>query len=599
MRSGHFPSDTNDEISWQTLKQLLPFLFEYKYRVTFALLFLIVAKVASVSIPYVFGLAVDALNESDSTDLIIVPIALISMYGVLRLSNVLFGEIRDLLFGRVTERAMRRIGLSVFKHLHALDINFHLSRRTGGVARDIERGVSGVSFLLRFMVFNIVPVLLEVLFVTVIFFMQFSIYFVLIILTCIVSYIAWTAKATEWRTQFIRQANEADSKSNTTAVDSLLNYETVKYFNNEHYEADRYDLELAEWETARRKNRLSLFALNSGQAMIVAVAMVGMLLLAGFNVANGELSLGQFTMINGYIMQIFMPLNFFGFVYREMKGSMANIEKMFNLLKEQPSIHDAEDAKQLEFQQGEIEFDSVGFHYTPERSILNDLNLTIKAGSKVAFVGPSGAGKSTIMKLLYRFYDPTSGSIKVDGQDIKRVTQFSLRQKIGIVPQDTVLFNTTIGENIRYGNTEVSDVDVEQAVEHAFLRDFIAALPNGYDTMVGERGLKLSGGEKQRVAIARTILKGSPILIFDEATSSLDSHSERFIMQAIHQVARNHTTLIIAHRLSTIVDVDKIFVLDQGKVVEQGNHQELLEKQGHYARLWQAQLQEKLEEQEG
>ncbi|WMS85729.1 ABCB family ABC transporter ATP-binding protein/permease [Pleionea litopenaei] len=591
MRHGQFADYNNEQVSWKTLKQLVPFLAEFRWRVLAALVFLIAAKVASVGVPYVFGITVDQLNLSSEQAVVVLPLTLILMYGALRLSTVLFGEFRDLLFGRVTERAMRRIGLAVFKHLHSLDIDFHLSRRTGGVARDIERGVSGINFLLRFMVFNIVPVFLEILFVVLIFQAKFSTNFVLIILGCIVAYIIWTAKATEWRTSYIRKANEADSKSNTTAVDSLLNYETVKYFNNEAFEERRYDHELAEWESARRSNRLSLFALNGGQALIVAVAMTSMLVLAGHMVVSETLSLGQFTMINGYIMQIFMPLNFFGFVYREMKGSMANIEKMFALLREQPKIVDQNNADELQVNQGSIQFNNVNFSYHTDRSILNNLNFSIAAGSKVAFVGSSGAGKSTLSKLLYRFYDPDSGEITIDGQDIKQVTQDSLRRAIGIVPQDTVLFNTTIGENIRYGAPNASDEDIDKAVENAYLSEFIRQLPDGLNTLVGERGLKLSGGEKQRVAIARTILKKSPILIFDEATSSLDSEAEQNIMRAIKQVAQNHTSIMIAHRLSTIVDADTIFVLHKGEIIEQGDHLSLLKADGHYAKLWNNQQQ--------
>lgn len=589
MRHGHFPDYKNEQVSWKTLRQLWPYLLEFRWRISIALIFLIVAKIASVAVPFVFGLTVDQLNLTDQQALVAIPVTLVIMYGTLRLATVLFGEFRDLLFGRVTERAMRRIGLSVFKHLHSLDIDFHLSRRTGGVARDIERGVSGISFLLRFMVFNIVPVFLEVLFVVIIFQAKFSWTFVAIILLCIVLYIIWTAKATEWRTDYIRQANEADSKSNTTAVDSLLNYETVKYFNNEEYEAQRYDEQLAEWEVARRKNRLSLFALNGGQALIVATAMTVMLLLAATMVTQGELTLGQFTMINGYIMQIFMPLNFFGFVYREMKGSMANIEKMFGLLREQPQISDAIDATTLPPAKGQIEFKEVSFHYHPNREILKSLSFTIKPGEKVAVVGRSGSGKSTLVKLLYRFYGPSAGNILIDDQNIKNVTLESLRQQMGIVPQDTVLFNTTIAENIRYGNPNASEAALQAALDHAYLSDFVASLPDGLNTMVGERGLKLSGGEKQRVAIARTILKQPPILLFDEATSSLDSKAEQNIMRAIKQVAKDHTSIIIAHRLSTIIDADNILVLHQGEIVEQGRHQALLDKNGHYAALWQAQ----------
>ncbi|WP_144392847.1 ABCB family ABC transporter ATP-binding protein/permease [Pleionea sediminis] len=592
MRGGHFPNYENQDVSWKTLKQLIPYLLEFRTRVFFALFFLIGAKVASVTVPYLFKLVVDDLNAESTSQVIAVPIALIIGYGAVRLANVLFGEIRDTLFGRVTERAMRRIGLTVFNHLHSLDLDFHLSRRTGGIARDIERGTSGISFLLRFMVFNIIPVLLEIAFVIAIFLYNYDGWFVAIIMSSILAYIAWTVKATEWRTRFIREANEADSKSNTAAVDSLLNYETVKYFNNEDYEAKRYDTDLASWETARRKNRLTLFALNSGQATIIGISMTGMLLLAAHHVSLGNMTLGDFTAVNLYMMQIFMPLNFFGFVYREMKGSMANIEQMFSLLRQSPNIKDAENAKDLNVTQGAINFKNVSFHYTDDRPILKNISLTIPAGKKVAFVGSSGAGKSTLIKLLYRFYDPTSGQIEIDGQPISKVTQKSLRKNIGIVPQDTVLFNSTIGENIQYGNINATNKEVNTAIEHAYLSSFIEQLPDGLETLVGERGLKLSGGEKQRVAIARTILKKPPIMLFDEATSSLDSKSEKFILKAINEVAVNHTSVMIAHRLSTIVNADIIYVLHHGEIIESGQHNELLKLNGHYASLWHLQQEE-------
>lgn len=594
MRHGHFDSSADEQVSWATLKQLIPYLLEFKGRIFLAMLCLVAAKVASVGMPFILKNVVDGLDlESGTQQMIAVPIALIIAYGSLRLANVLFGELRDTLFGRVTERAMRRIGLTVFNHLHSLDLDFHLSRRTGGLSRDIERGVSGVSFLLRFMVFNIVPIVLEVSMVLGIFLFKYDPWFAVIIASSIVAYVGWTVKATEWRTRYVREANEADSKSNTAAVDSLLNYETVKYFNNEQYEANRYDKDLASWETARRKNRLSLFALNGGQALVVGVAMTLMLLLTGFHIIDGSMSIGEFVMVNAFMMQIFMPLNFLGFVYREMKGSMANIEKMFSLLRQAPKITDAKDAKPITVTKGEIKFNRVSFHYKSNRPILKNISLTIKPGQKVAFVGSSGAGKSTLMKLLYRFYDPTEGTIEIDGAPIDQVTQQSLRQHIGIVPQDTVLFNSTIGDNIRYGNVKATEQDIQNAIQHAYLQDFIDQLPDGVDTLVGERGLKLSGGEKQRVAIARTILKHPPILLFDEATSSLDSHSEQYILKAINEVSKNHTSVMIAHRLSTIVDADVIFVLHQGEIVEQGNHQQLLDKDGHYANLWLVQQKQR------
>ena len=587
MRKGHFPNYDNETVSWSTLKELTPYLTEFKFRVFFALLFMIAAKVASVYVPLVFGDLVDTLGQTEQ--LIAVPLGLLLMFGALRFLNVLLGEVRDTLFGRVTERAMRRIGLKVFKHLHQLDLNFHLSRQTGGLSRDIERGTSGISFLLRFMIFNIGPTILEIAMIASVLVFNFDVWFAVIIVASVILYALFTVKATEWRTDYVREANQADSKSNTQAVDSLLNYETVKYFNNEDYEAKRYDHELKAWESARRKNRLSLFVLNGGQAFIIALANVSMLVLAAHHVVSGNMTVGGFTVINMYMLQLFLPLNFLGFVYREMKGSMANIEKMFELLRQYPTVKDATNADTMNVSQGKIEFNNVEFNYDNKRNILNNVSFKVNPGEKVAVVGSSGAGKSTIVKLLFRFYDTTSGSIVIDNQNIKDVTQESLRQHIGIVPQDTVLFNSTIWDNIKYGDVNASDDDIYKAIKLAHLNDFIESLPEGVNTLVGERGLKLSGGEKQRVAIARTILKKPPILLFDEATSSLDSKSEQVILDAINEVSRGHTSLVIAHRLSTVVDADKIIVLNEGQVVEQGTHAELLDVGNIYFKLWSIQ----------
>lgn len=601
MRPNRFPVPDDTPLNWQVLKQLLPFLIEYKSRVSLALLCLVAAKVASVGLPFVLKHVVDDLNlESATEQLLVVPFALIVAYGALRLANVLFGEIRDTLFGRVTERAMRRVGLKVFEHLHRLDLDFHLNRQTGGLSRDIERGTSGISFLMRFMVFNIGPTLLEIAMVTGLLFYNYGLYFAVIILLSVVMYVGFSVKATDWRTKYVREVNMADSSSNSRAIDSLLNYETVKYFNNEQYEAGRYDVDLAQWEQARRKNRLSLFALNGGQAFIIAAAMTAMMAMAAYGVANGSMTIGDFVLINAFTMQIFMPLNFLGFVYREIRGSLANIENLFGLLRQAPKINDAEQAEELVVTSGAISFDQVSFHYREDRPILQDLSFTLEPGQKVAVVGESGAGKSTLVKLLFRFYDVNAGSIKIDGQDISKVTQQSLRKAIGIVPQDTVLFNDSILENIRYGRPDASDEDVQQAIDLAHLRGFIDALPDGHQTKVGERGLKLSGGEKQRVAIARTILKRPPILVFDEATSSLDSQSEQAILQALKEIAKGHTSLVIAHRLSTIVDADKIVVMAKGQIIEQGSHQQLLDRQGAYSQLWKSQQSKtSLERQDG
>lgn len=590
MRKNRFPVNNDTDINWRVLKELIPYLMEFRTRIFFAMLCLIAAKLANIGLPFILKHAVDNLNTEDlATQLVVVPIALIIAYGALRLSSVLFGEIRDTLFGRVTERAMRRVGLKVFQHLHALDLDFHLNRQTGGLSRDIERGTSGVSFLMRFMIFNIVPTLFEIFAVVGVLFFQYGFGFATIILVSVILYVSFSMKATDWRTRYVREMNQADSSTNSRAIDSLLNYETVKYFNNEKYEANRYDVDLANWEQARRKNRLSLFALNGGQAFIIAAAMTSMMMLAAFGVKDGSMTIGDFVLINAITMQIFMPLNFLGFVYREIRGSLANIENMFGLLKQTPKIQDTHKATSLTPQHCRIEFNNVEFHYREDRPILQDVSFAIEPGQKVAVVGESGAGKSTIVKLLFRFYEVTGGNISIDGQDIKSVTQDSLRKNIGIVPQDTVLFNDSILENIRYGRPDATDEEVQEAIKLAHLDHFIASLPDGDNTKVGERGLKLSGGEKQRVAIARTILKRPPIMLFDEATSSLDSQSERAILAALKEIAEGHTSLVIAHRLSTIIDADNIIVMQKGKIAEQGTHEKLLAKGGSYFELWTAQ----------
>ncbi len=588
--------DPNKPVDWSIVKQIWPHLMEYKQRVGLALLCLLAAKMASISMPFILKHVVDDLDtqQADSSlSLIAVPIGLLLAYGVIRLSNVLLGEVRDTLFGRVTERAMRRVGLKVFEHLHSLDLAFHLERRTGGLSRDIERGTSGISFLMRFLIFNILPTFIELLLVMGILWQQYSIDFAIIVLLSVVSYVWFSKTTTDWRSKFIREANVADSRSSTRAIDSLINFETVKYFTNERHEAKLYDQELSKWEKAKRKNRLTLFALNTGQALIISVSMTAMLMLAADNVAKGQMSLGDFVLVNAFMMQIFMPLNFLGFVYREIKSSMINIERMFELLNVKARVNDEPKAHDLKVSLGKIEFKDVAFSYDKERPILKGLSFVLQPGEKLALVGGSGAGKSTIAKLLFRFYEVNAGKILIDDQDISQVSQLSLRQVIGVVPQDTVLFNHSILENVRYGRPEASDAEVKEAIKLAHLKTFIEQLPKGYETQVGERGLKLSGGEKQRVAIARTILKQPTILVFDEATSSLDSISERAVLQAIEEVSHNKSSVVIAHRLSTIINADRILVIADGQVVEQGNHESLLKCAGQYAHLWHLQQSKK------
>jgi ATP-binding cassette subfamily B protein len=592
MRASRINEVEAEHFSWSIIKDIFPYLIEYKKRVLFAVGFMILAKVASVGLPFILKYIVDGIDTSqfDQASLLVVPVGLVLAYGLVRLSNVIFGEIRDVLFGRVTERSIRRISLNVFKHLHKLDLEYHLDRRTGGLARDIERGASGINFLMRFMVFNIVPTLLEITMVIGVLLYNYSIGFSAISLLAIAGYITFSVKTTDWRVKFIREANKADSSSNNHAIDSLLNYETTKYFSNEDFEANRYDKDLEAWENAKRKNRLSLFALNGGQAFIIATAITAMMMLAAFKVTQGEMTLGDFVLINAFIMQIFLPLNFLGFVYREIKGSLANIEHLFSLMSIKPKIFDADNAEELNVLSGKIDFNNINFCYNKKRQIISNVSFSVNAGEKIAIVGPSGHGKSTLMKLLFRFYDVNDGSICIDGQDIKKVTLKSLRRAIGVVPQDTVLFNESIFENVRYGNPSSSDEDVYKAIKLAHLDEFIKLLPEGVKTVVGERGLKLSGGEKQRVAIARTIIKNPPILIFDEATSSLDSHSEQAILAAFRDISKNSTSLVIAHRLSTIIDADRIIFINKGEIAEEGSHSDLLEKNGLYAALWEAQL---------
>lgn len=591
MRAARNQPESSWSGDWKVVGKLIPYLLEFPARVAAAMAFLVLAKVANVVVPLVLKYLVDGLSE-DTAQLVAVPVSLVLAYGILRFSTTLFGELRDAVFSRVAERGMRRIALEVFTHMHNLDLGFHLSRKTGGVSRDIERGTSGISFLLRFMLFNILPTLFELLLILGILLYNFSIGFTAITLAAVVLYILFSVVVTEWRLRYVREANQKDSQSNTRAIDSLLNYETVKYFGNEAYEAELYDEQLADWEQARLKNRYSLFALNVGQATIIGVALTAMMWLAAQQVVNDQMTIGDLVMINAYMIQLFVPLNFLGFVYREIKNSMANIERMFDLLETETQIQDAPEAGALVKSGGEVSFENVCFSYREDRAILKNISFSIPAGQKTAIVGPSGSGKSTIARLLFRFYDPQEGRILIDGQPISELTQSSVRAAIGVVPQDTVLFNASIAFNIGYGKSGASQEEIEQAARTAHLEAFIKKLPDGYETEVGERGLKLSGGEKQRIAIARTLLKAPEIMVFDEATSSLDSGSEKAILAALREASRNHTTLAIAHRLSTIIDADQILVLQDGEIVERGSHEKLLSNGGLYADLWQHQQQE-------
>ncbi|MEM6543432.1 MAG: ABC transporter ATP-binding protein/permease [Pseudomonadota bacterium] len=569
--------------------RITPFLWEYKARVALAFGTLLLGKGALLLVPFVLRALVDSLDLGISTGPSLALLALVLAYGGARFSSTLFSELRDLLFGRVTEHAMRRLGLQVFNHVHTLDLRYHLQRRTGGLARDIERGISGISFLMRFFVFNIAPTLLEISMVAGILLWQYGIEYSAVVLAAVAVYVLFSFRATAWRTRFVREVNEADTASTSRAVDSFLNYETVKYFNAESLEAQRFDQELGGLEAARRKNRFSLFTLNSGQALIIASAQGAMLAMAAFEVRAGSMSVGDFVLVNQFMIQLFLPLSFLGFLYREIKSSLANIERLFALLNLNSSVRDKADALPLKAAVRSIVLDEVSFSYEAARPILQNVSFAVSEGETVAIVGPSGAGKSTLLKLLMRFYDPDSGSITFNQQDLRDLTQDSVRQTVAVVPQDCVLFNDSLLENLRYGDPDASDADIAEALRIAHLSDFVADLPEGLETMVGERGLKLSGGEKQRVGIARAVLKSASLVIFDEATSSLDLQSEQVVLAALRELAQRRTTLLVTHRLTTVVDADRILVLDKGRLVEQGRHEALLALGGVYASLWHSQ----------
>jgi ABC-type transport system involved in Fe-S cluster assembly fused permease/ATPase subunit len=595
-------ADPNAQRSdWATLSRLFPYLWAYKVRVMLALAFMVGAKLANVSVPVLLKRLIDTMNPSGALTVqtvLVVPLGLLVAYGLLRLSTTLFAELRELIFAKATEGASRSIALQVFRHLHSMSLRFHLDRQTGGMTRDIERGTRAVNSLISYSLYSIFPTVIEVVLVLTYLAIQFDVWFAVITIVALILYVVFTVNVTEWRTRYRKEMNDLDSRAHSRAIDALLNYETVKYFNNEDFEAQRYDHNLEKYRLVALKSQRSLSLLNTGQQVIIAAGLVAMLWRATQGVVDGRMTLGDLVMVNAFMIQLYIPLGFLGVLYREIKQGLTDLEKMFSLMERPQEIADDPGATDLQLRDTSVRFENVGFAYDPLRPILHDISFEIPSGKTVAVVGSSGAGKSTLARLLFRFYDVSAGRILIGGQDIRRVTQASVRQAIGIVPQDTVLFNDTVAYNIAYGRPGSTEAEVQEAARAAHIHHFIAHTPKGYETMVGERGLKLSGGEKQRVAIARTLLKNPPVLIFDEATSALDSASERAIQGELQSVSRNKTTLVIAHRLSTVVDAHEILVMEAGRIFERGTHRALLAKGGRYAQMWALQQSQDEDEDE-
>ena len=594
----NFVENKQSYSSWLTIKKVAPYLWPdqqswVKRRVILALMFLMLAKIVAVSTPFLFKAVVDGLaSNGKSTDALMLLLGasgIVFAYGFFRLASVGFGELRDVIFAKVAQRALRSLALETFEHIHALSLRYHISRKTGGLSRVIERGVKGVDFLLRFMLFSIIPLSIELTLVAIILFLVFDIWYLVVVVTTITLYIWFTFTVAEWRVKIRKEMNKQDTEANQKAIDSLLNFETVKYFNAEKVEAARYDVSMKQYEAAALKTSYSLSFLNVGQAFLITGGLVAVMIMAAIGVQNGSLTVGDFVMVNAYMIQITMPLNFLGTVYREIRQALVDMSEMFELLAQAPDVIDSKNAYDLCVTEGRVDFKNISFGYEPNRVILKNFNLSVKSGQNVAIVGTSGSGKSTIGRLMFRFYDINEGELLVDGNNIKDVTQSSLHSQIGIIPQDIVLFNDTIYYNIAYGNPDADENSVVEAAKSAKIHNFISSLPDGYKTTVGERGLKLSGGEKQRVGIARTLLKNPPILLLDEATSSLDTETEKDIQEHLYRMLKGRTVISIAHRLSTVVNNDLIVVLENGEILERGSHQELLEMKGRYSKMWSSQ----------